>query len=224
MIIRRLALLAALALATPATAQTPPDGFAGMVSVPGNGAHVMGNPKAATRIVEYMSYTCPHCARFEAEAALPLRLGPVAQGKASWEVRHLLLNPVDATVAVMTNCAPPKRFFVIHHQMMTTQDKWMAPLQRSTPAQRERWNTGPFPARMRAMAADFALYDIAAHYGLSRSALDRCFADEKLLSVITQQTANADAIGVKGTPTFLVNDQLLEDVHDWKGLQPYLAR
>jgi hypothetical protein len=58
----------------------------------------MGNPQAR-RLVEYMSYTCPHCAHFEAESALALRNGPIASGKGSFEVRHLLRDPIDATIA-----------------------------------------------------------------------------------------------------------------------------
>ena len=38
------------------------------------GAHIVGNPAAPTKVVEYMSYTCGHCADFENNEAAPFNL------------------------------------------------------------------------------------------------------------------------------------------------------
>ena len=39
-----------------------------------DGAHRIGNPEAKVQLVEFISYTCPHCAEFarEGESALQL--------------------------------------------------------------------------------------------------------------------------------------------------------
>ena len=51
------------------------------VSVTPAGSHLIGNPQAPVRLVEYISYTCSHCAAFDAEGALPLQTGYLATGK-----------------------------------------------------------------------------------------------------------------------------------------------
>jgi hypothetical protein len=49
---------------------------------------LLGNPRnAPVKLVEYISYTCPHCAHFEAESDAQLRIGFIATGKGSIEVR-----------------------------------------------------------------------------------------------------------------------------------------
>ena len=69
-----------------------------------NGSHIIGNPAAPTKIVEYMSYTCGHCADFENKDAPLLKSQYVATGKASFEIRNLVLNPVDLTAAMLARC------------------------------------------------------------------------------------------------------------------------
>jgi hypothetical protein len=56
-----------------------------------DGGHLVGNPGAAVKLVEYVSYTCPHCAHFEVEADAPLRLSFIASGKGS-----MVCNPISA--------------------------------------------------------------------------------------------------------------------------------
>ncbi|HWU03804.1 MAG TPA: thioredoxin domain-containing protein [Novosphingobium sp.] len=195
----------------------------GMATLSPTGGHVMGNPQAATRVSEYMSYTCPHCAHFEAEASLPLRMGYIASGRVSFEVKHLLRDPLDVTVALLVNCAPPARFFALHHQMLATQDKWLAMAQASTPAQRERWQNGPMPERLRAIASDLQLYDTVARFGIGRPAADRCLADPKLMERIVGHTREAEKLGIDSTPSFAINGQVAADVHDWRGLSGALS-
>src|SRR5690606_29822372 len=44
------------------------------------GGHVLGNPAAKTKLTEFVSYTCPHCAHFEQESEGAIRLGWVQSG------------------------------------------------------------------------------------------------------------------------------------------------
>jgi protein-disulfide isomerase len=43
-----------------------PNKWLSTVTVTAKGAHVLGNPAAPKKVVEYLSYTCGHCADFEA--------------------------------------------------------------------------------------------------------------------------------------------------------------
>ncbi len=187
------------------------------------GGHLLGNPEAETKLVEYMSYTCPHCAHFEEESALPLRMGYVATGRVSFEVRNLLRDPVDATVALLTHCVTPNRFFALHRKFLVEQPKWLAVAQGLNPEQTKRWGNGPMPLRLRAIAGDLHFYDMVAGTGLTRSQADACLANEPLLRKIAAQSQEAQTIGVNSTPSFVINGELLKDEHDWHALQPKLT-
>ena len=59
------------------------------------GGHLIGNPQAETKLAEYISYTCGHCAHFAQEGDPVLKMIYVRSGKVSVEIRHLLRDPVD---------------------------------------------------------------------------------------------------------------------------------
>lgn len=220
MSLRRLFAIFALML-VPAAALAGP-GWNRTVTLTADGAHVLGNSAAAIRLTEFVSYTCPHCAHFEVEADAPLRMGFVAPGKVAVEVRHLIRDPIDLTVAQLANCGPKEKFFANHAAFMRSQQRWMTPLMNSSPAQRTRWQTGDALTRQRAIAADFGLYDIMQARGYSRPELDRCLADQTLAKRIASQGAEAQRLGVEGTPSFAINGVLLAGTHSWEALEPQL--
>ena len=217
----------ALALvASGALAQTKPAprNWNATVTVTPAGNHVLGNPAAKIRLTEFVSYTCPHCAHFEAEADAQLRLTFVAGGKGAIEVRNFVRDPVDMTVALLTNCGPPAKFFGNHAAFLRGQDKWIGPLANPSPAQRARWSGGAFAQRTRAIAKDFGFYPIMARRGYTVQQVDKCLADESLarrLAAATDEAANAGY--VTGTPSFAIDGDVLAGTHSWAALRPQLA-
>jgi protein-disulfide isomerase len=186
------------------------------------GTHIIGNPQAALKLTEYVSYTCPHCAHFDVEGEGAMRLAWVGPGKLRIEVRHILRDPVDATVAQLTNCGPPEKFFMNHAAFMRSQTKWLASMNTASDAQRARWVNGDLASRRRAIASDFHLYDVMERRGYGRAMLDRCLADDTLAKRLALQTAGAEKMGIKATPSFAINDVLLTGTHEWKLLEPQL--
>lgn len=233
-IVRMIATLAAAALmagTAPTSAKGParPLSTAAKVNwnartaVTPSGSHTVGNPDAAVKLVEYVSYTCPHCAHFEAEADTPMRVAYVSQGKLQIEVRHLVRDPIDMTVALLTNCGNPSRFYLNHAAFMRSQSTWIQPMATATTAQRQRWTSGDNLARLRAIASDFRFYDIMATRGYARTDVDRCLADQAMARKLVAMTEGAAELGVNSTPSFVVNGVLLAGTHDWEMLQPQLA-
>ena len=82
-----LPLLAAIAL----TAATAPRPWTAVATPVANGSYLIGNPKARVKLVEYVSYTCPHCAHFthESDAALGAM---VRSGSTSIELRNQVIE------------------------------------------------------------------------------------------------------------------------------------
>mgnify|MGYP002883084340 CR=1 FL=1 len=199
--------LIAAAAAILAIAATPPapQGSGGKVVRTAAGSHVVGNPEAKDTLVEFVSYTCSHCAAFEREGDDLMKAQFVASGRLKFEVRHRVLNVVDMTVATGVHCLPTAKFFAGHSAMLRTQDKWLAKATAASQSQQARWRTGTPRDKMRAVASDIGLYDMLGRHGLSRSQLDQCFGDPKIYQPITDQTVAASKRGINSTPTFELN-------------------
>jgi protein-disulfide isomerase len=186
-------------------------------------SHLLGNPAAAVKLVEYISYTCPHCAHFEQESDAQLRIGFISSGKGSIEVRSFVRDPVDLTVALLTHCGPPTKFFANHSTFLRHQMTWMAPLASLTDGQKARWSNNDFAARTRAIASDLGFYSLMEARGYGRPEIDRCLADKALAERLAQRTKEAgEKDFVNGTPSFLLDGVPLSGTYSWAALKPQI--
>lgn len=215
-----LATVAFAALGATATiAATSHPNWTATVTVTDTGTHVLGNPAAPVKVAEFISYTCSHCADFQKQSEVAMRLAYVTPGKVSMEVRHLVRDPVDLAAALLANCGDPKRFFRNHNAFLRSQDTWMKAVANTSDQQKQRWSSGPMPTRLRAIANDAGLFGVMETLGYSRPDADRCLTDEAKMRTIVGQRDAAIAAGVQGTPSFMINNELLSDTHDWKSLE-----
>lgn len=183
----------------------------------------VGNPQAKTKLVEYVSYTCPHCGEFFKEADAAIKIGLVQPGKASVEVRHVIRDPVDLAATVLVNCGDKSKFWGNHDMFFAQQDKWMTAWNMALPSQERRWQSGPLASRMQAVAGDLGFYEMMETRGYTRSQVDRCLTDEAAIRALVEKSdAAADAAGVRSTPSFVLNGKLLANVHTWASLQKAL--
>lgn len=195
-----------------------------VVTATADSAHRIGNPDAKVKLVEYVSYTCPHCAAFTREADDRIKLAYVQPGTVNLEIRHLIRDPVDLTVVLLANCGPTAKFPLNHSTLMLQQSKWIAPLSSATAAQRARWTSGDGPTRRRAIANDFGLYQIMLGRGYNRPELDRCLSDEAAARRFAEQSQKDwDRPGIEGTPAFAINGVIMPGTHTWDALEKQLA-
>lgn len=208
-----------LAIATPAAAD---QNWNTTYAATAQGFRV-GNPDAPVQLIEFVSYSCPHCANFEAEADGALRAGFIHEGRVSVEVRHVIRNPIDLAAALATECGDEAGFFRRHRAMLRSHDQWMATARAASQGQMQRWTSGSQGSRMRAIAADLDFYELLEPLGVSIVALDRCLTDDARAEAIANASvANSAEFAVPGTPSFVVNGRLLEGVHTWPSLQSAL--
>jgi len=190
------------------------------VAVPGG--HRLGNPAAPMKLMEFVSYTCPHCGHFFKEADGPIKLLLVQPGKASVEVHHVIRDPVDYAAVVLAECGDARKFFGNHDMFFARQQTWLGKIQATNKAQQERWYTGTIPQRMRAIAEDAGFYDMMESRGYSRAQVDACINDGKKVDALLKQSqADDDKYGVNSTPSFVLNGKTL-DAHSWDELQKVL--
>jgi protein-disulfide isomerase len=208
----------------PAPKPAPPKAnWAGMVTRTPIDSHIVGNPNAPVKLVEYISYTCPHCAHFEQQSDAQLRIGFIATGKGSIEVRSYVRDGIDLTVALLTHCGPPSKFFANHSTFLRHQTTWMAPIASLTDGQKARWSSPDFAARTRAIAGDLGLYALMEARGYGRPEVDRCLADKALAERLAQRTKDAtEKDFVNGTPSFLLNGVPLSGTYSWDALKPQI--
>lgn len=216
---------AVLALGAQGSAQTPKPkkGNWGAMVAATDGGHLLGNPDAPAKLIEFMSYTCSHCAEFARTGEGAIKLGYVPTGKVSFEIRHLLRDPVDLTAALLTHCGETGKFAANHAAMMAKHPDWMAKARETTPAQRSRWQFGSNAARFQAIASDLGFYAIMEGRGYTRPQVDVCLSDEAKANALAENSrADVAKYNLQGTPSFVLNGALLENTHAWEALQPYL--
>ena len=179
----------------------------------------VGNPDAKAKVIEFFSYTCPHCAEFATESDGAIKIGYLAPGRINIEYRQLVRDPVDLTIGILVNCGEPAKFLGNHDAFMLGQSRWAGPLANHTPAQEQRWRT-PGAVGRRAIATDFGFYAIMERRGYSRSAVDRCLADQAQADKIAGISAREwDRPGVDSTPTFAINGVVMPGTHTWPSLE-----
>jgi protein-disulfide isomerase len=200
--------------ATPAHAN-----WNGVIAATPQGGYLVGNPNATAKLIEYVSYTCPHCSHFEQESDTALRMTFIASGKGSVEYRPLMRNKIDVAVTLLTTCGPISKFRMNHTAFLRGQDRW---LHEPSKGEQQRWSAEDFAVSMRAIANDLKLYDVMTNRGYTRTEVDRCLLNRAAANKLAEQTQFAvNELKVQGTPSFIVNGEL-QEAHDWDGLRPRL--
>lgn len=213
-------------LATAGTAQTSAAAWTEKVSQSDVGGHILGNTAAPQKIVEYMSYTCPHCAAFEQDSNPALASGFIASGKTSLEVRNFVRDPVDLTVALLARCGEPRSFFRRHKGLLASQKTWLGKAGSMGREGQAAWYQGDTNTRLQRIASDLDLYDeLRRHAPLATDAqINACLSNKAEQTKVLAMTKFAtDSVKVMGTPSFTLGGKLLPDVYDWKSLEPLLA-
>ena len=190
------------------------------ITMTADGFPVMGNPGAPVKVVEFISYTCDHCADFSRESKVPLDSGLVRQGKVSVELRPFIRISIDEVPALLALCGTKDQYFANNSALLAMQKTWFKPP--ADPGYEARWKAlEGKPAEQRlAVAKDLGLYKLMLARGYTGAALNSCLNDAAKLDWLSKQTEYAGTkIGVTGTPSFLI-DGVLQDVHGWSELAP----
>ena len=210
-----------VAPAHPAEAQAQRDWSRTVALTPEGGVR-MGNPEAGLKLVEYGSITCPHCAQFSADSAAALRSRYVRSGRVSFEYRPYLIFPTDPGAFLLLGCLGPAGFFPAAEQLYAEQVAWSGRFSSLPRAERERIRALPPLEQTAAIVRAAGIDRYFLSRGMSQARIDACLADELALDRLADITERAGAIGVQGTPTFLLNGRLIGG-QEWSTLEPMLG-
>lgn len=170
-------------------AQQAPPAPTGPVDVPIDGAYAIGDPNAPVVIVEYTDYQCPFCSRHHAQTFGPLVENYVDQGVVYYVFKDFPLNfhPQAETASHAARCAGDQDAFLeMHNMLFERQDQWNGHTE----------------------AADiFSGY--AQEIGLDITSFDQCLDSGDYYDEIQADFQEGSAFGVRGTPAFFINGQLV---------------
>ena len=184
---------------------------------PDAGASVEGRADAPVRVVEYLSFTCPHCA--EQEAAVGERLSALARaGTVVVETRHALRDPIDFGVAVVARCAGPATYPDNKRGLFAAQARWLPAAAEYLKANRARLATLPPADAYLSLLTGSGVMALLHERGLTDAAARACLSDPAETRALTAQATEAwSTRAIPGTPYTLVNGQPV-DGHDWPAL------
>ena len=209
----------------PIAAIEAPEGqsWTDMVAVTESDGYLIGNPDAPLKLIEYASHTCGGCAYFSENGAPPLKENYISTGVVSLELRNLVRDPIDLTIATLVRCGQPENMEPLSSQAWTSLNDIFANVNQNGAAF-EAASDLPEDQRFVAIAQAAGLIDFFAARGLSADQARTCLADaEAVQAIATRSQDQVNELGLTGTPTFILNGQKL-NVNQWEGLEPILQR
>lgn len=87
---------------------------------------VMGDENAPVELIEYASYTCPHCATFHASVFGELKKNYIDTGKVKFIYREVYFDKFGLWAAMVARCGGDLRYFGIQKVLYDEQRDWIA--------------------------------------------------------------------------------------------------
>lgn len=154
---------------------------------------VMGNPDAAVEVIEYASYTCPHCANFHQNQLKELKANYIDTGKIRFVYREVYFDKYGMWASMVARCGGPEKFFGITQMIYEQQSEWAR-------------------AGSDGAIAD-GLRKIGLLAGIEKDDLDACMSDsENLRALVEWYQTNAEEHGIRSTPSFVINGKTYENM------------
>jgi protein-disulfide isomerase len=186
-----------------------------VVAVTPEGGHVMGNPNAPIKVIEFASLTCPHCADFATESHDELKRDFIDTGRVSLELRNFIRDGIDLTAAAITHCAPPERYFPLTQSTFASQAQIFEAAQANPQGYEAAMKAAP-NVRFQQLAKAMKLDQFFQSRGMTGEQVNACLANLDGIKKLEDGTNNAQQqYNVQGTPTFIINGQVAEGIATW---------
>ena len=187
-ILRKLAMPVVLAAAMQLAALTP--GYSSRANAedvdPVYRDMIIGNEDAEVVVIEYASFTCPHCAFFHKNAFEELKVNYIDTGKISFEMREVYFDRLGLWAGITARCGGGSKYFAIVDLLFDKQDEWAGGLDALSIANR--------------------LKAIGVAVGLEPDVIDACFRDGGKAVMLRDTSMEFTARdGISSTPTFVIN-------------------
>ncbi|EPX79755.1 DsbA family protein [Salipiger mucosus] len=154
---------------------------------------VMGDADAPVEVIEYGSFTCPHCARFATDVMPQIEENYIETGKVKFIHREVYFDKYGMWASLVARCGGQEKYFGIADMIYSTQNEWV----------RQDSEAG---------IAD-GLRKIGLMAGIGQEKLDACMQDgEKLRTLVEWYQENATRDGIESTPSFMIDGELYSNM------------
>ena len=196
----------------PAPIAAPNGDWSQAVTQTPEGGMLKGNPNAKVKVVEFASMTCGACAAFATQDEPKLIDQYVKTGNVSFELRNFVRDPVDITMALVARCAgATPQFFTLTNGMFADQKAIFERIQAAPPAELQQLQSLPPTQQFPRTAQLAGLQEWAAQRGLPSAKTQACLSNQQEIDRLVQMNSDASSqYQISGTPTFLVNNQVVE--------------
>lgn len=145
----------------------------------------LGDPDAPVTIIEYASFTCPHCARFHEDVFGRLKSEYIDTGKVRFITRDVYFDRFGLWAAMLARC-DGDRFFDISDAIYRQQREWTR-----GDSNREVVEN---------------LMGLGRAGGLDDAQMNACLQDNaKARALVAAYQQNAERDGIDSTPSFIIN-------------------
>lgn len=148
----------------------------------------IGDADAPVTVIEYASYTCPHCGQFHTGTFKKLKADYIDTGKINFIYREVYFDRFGLWASAIARCAGPEKFFGLTDLLYSGQAEWT------------RAGGGDPTAIVE------ELRKIGRLAGLGNDAIEACLQDgDNLQTLVAWYQENAERDGIQSTPSFIID-------------------
>ncbi len=152
----------------------------------------IGDEKAPVVIIEYSSFTCPHCANFHTEILPKLKADYIDSGKVLLEYREVYFDGPGLWAGLLARCQGNQKYFPMIDLIFRKQKDWAR-------GNRDEIING--------------LLSVGRQSGLTDEKSKMCMEDSNLAEELIEIfKKNTTADGISSTPTFVINGELIQNM------------
>ena len=152
-----------------------------------------GNIEAQVTVIEYASFTCPHCATFHLEVFPKLDSEYILTGKVKFIYREVYFDAPGLWAGLLARCSNPKSYFGVVDLLYKRQNAW------TKGSSEQEILSG--------------LFAIGRQLGLKEHQIIECMQNEKkALNLVQAYQKNSKADGISSTPSFVINGELFKNL------------
>ena len=159
----------------------------------------LGEANAPLTIVEYASFTCPHCAAFHDENLPKLKAEYIDTGKVRFIQRDVYFDAVGLWAGILARCGGDEKYYPVADMLFDEQKTWLDA------------KTGD------EVAAN--LRKIGAKAGMTPDQMDACWADkQKVADLVATFQKHATEDKIDGTPSFVIGGEKVQN-QPWEDMK-----
>lgn len=145
----------------------------------------LGSNDAPIKVVEYASFTCPHCRSFHENVFKKLKTNYIDSNKISFTYREIYFDRFGLWASIIARCGAQNKFFAISDLLYKKQSEWT-----------------------KGSPTDIAdnLRRVGVVSGLAQDDVEACFKDgQKAQKLVAWSEENSEKDGITSTPSFIIN-------------------